>query len=194
MTKVLVTGANGFVGRALCPILQEHGYDLRMAVRHPSNLIAKNHCVIESISGDTDWHDCLKDVEIVIHLAARVHVMNADPIEALQASMEVNARGTERLARQAAASGVRRFIYLSSIKVNGEYTADVPFTEDSIPTPQDAYAESKLRAELALKDAAEASGMEYVILRPPLVYGPGVKANFFNLIKLIDTGLPLPFA
>lgn len=194
MTKVLVTGASGFVGRALCPAIRQAGHSLRMAVRDAGVSEGEACFGVGQISGRTDWSKCLKDIDVVIHLAARVHVMKADPVEALEASMEINARGTERLAKQAAASGVKRFIYLSSIKVNGECTTDVPFTEDSIPMPQDAYAVSKLHAELALKQVAEGSGMEFVILRPPLIYGPGVKANFFNLIKLVDSGLPLPFA
>ena len=194
MAKVLVTGASGFVGRALCPAIRQAGHSLRMAVRDAGVSEGEACFGVGQISGRTDWSKCLKDIDVVIHLAARVHVMKADGADSMQASMEVNLHGTAQRARQAAANGVKRFIYLSSIKVNGEYTTDAPFTEDSIPMPQDAYAASKLQAELALKQVAEGSGMEFVILRPPLIYGPGVKANFFNLIKLVDSGLPLPFA
>lgn len=195
MTRILVTGANGFVGRALCAFLKAKGYDLRLALRNDvQNAAGEDCCIVGTISSETDWSDCLKGVDVVIHLAARVHVMNAASEDALEASLEVNARGTERLARQAADCGVKRFIYLSSIKVNGECTTSAPFDENSIPLPQDPYAISKLQAELALKQVAKESGMAYVILRPPLIYGPGVKANFLNLIKLVDSGVPLPFA
>jgi UDP-glucose 4-epimerase len=192
MAKVLVTGATGFVGRALCPAIRQGGHSLRMAVRSTDS-IGNEQCGIGPIDGNTDWHECLRDIDVVIHLAARVHVMRENSVDAMQASMEVNHLGTAQLARQAAAHGVKRFIYLSSIKVNGEYTENQAFTELSPPMPLDTYASSKLQAELALKHVAIDTGMEFVVLRPPLIYGPGVKANFFNLMKLVDSGLPLPF-
>lgn len=194
MANVLVTGATGFVGRALCPVIQASEHHLRAVVRNGNSCAVEDCCTIDAISGNTDWSACLDGVDVVVHLAARVHVMKADDAGAMDAFLEVNLHGTERLARQAAAAGVKRFIYLSSIKVNGEYTVGQAFNERSIPAPHDAYAISKFRAEQALQQVAEDTGMEVVILRPPLIYGPEVKANFYNLLKLVDSGLPLPFA
>lgn len=194
MANVLVTGATGFVGRALCPVIRASEHHLRAAVRNANGCAVEDCCTIDAISGSTDWSACLEGMDVVIHLAARVHVMKADDAGAMGAFLEVNLHGTERLARQAAAAGVKRFIYLSSIKVNGEYTEGQAFDERSIPAPHDAYAISKFRAEQALQQVAEDTGMEVVILRPPLIYGPEVKANFYNLLKLVDSGLPLPFA
>jgi nucleoside-diphosphate-sugar epimerase len=194
MANVLVTGATGFVGRTLCPVIQASTHHLRAAVRYADSCAVEDRCTIDGISGSTDWGIGLEGVDVVIHLAARVHVMKADDAGAMDAFLEVNLHGTEQLARQAAAKGVKRFIYLSSIKVNGECTQGQAFNEHSIPSPHDAYAISKYRAEQALQRVAAETGIEVVILRPPLIYGPGVKANFYNLLKLVDSGLPLPFA
>jgi nucleoside-diphosphate-sugar epimerase len=194
MANVLVTGATGFVGRALCPVVQASAHHLRAAVRNADSCAVEDCCTIDVISGNTDWKACLEGMDVVIHLAARVHVMEEDDADAMDAFLEVNLYGTEQLARQAAAKGVKRFIYLSSIKVNGECTQGQAFNEHSIPSPHDAYAISKYRAEQALQRVAAETGIEVVILRPPLIYGPGVKANFYNLLKLVDSGLPLPFA
>lgn len=183
---VLVTGANGFVGQAVCEQLAASGRAcvraLRLADGGPS-------IAIGNIDGNTDWRAALAGCDVVIHLAARVHVMHdtaADPLAEFRA---VNTAGTLNLARQAAQAGIRRFIFLSTVKVNGE---SGHFSERDQAAPQDAYACSKHEAEDGLHEIARNTGMEMVILRPPLVYGPGVGANFLSLIRAIDRGLPLP--
>lgn len=188
MNQVLVTGAAGFVGQALCPLLEHSGWAVRKAVRRP-----REGCIaVGEIGPDTDWRTALKGITAVVHLAARVHVMrdaSGDPLTQYRA---VNCAGTANLARQAAQAGVKRLVYLSSIKVNGEATGDTPFRAGDAPRPQDPYAVSKWEAEQALRRMAGETGLETVILRPPLVYGPGVKANFLRLLGLVERGLPLP--
>ena len=193
--KILVTGASGFVGRALCDafLRAEYAkYSIVPAVRSPRGL--PGECVVGEIDGKTDWRAALHGVHAVVHLAARVHLMRdvaADPLAQYRA---VNVDGTLNLARQAAAAGVRRFVFVSSIKVNGEERT-APYTEADTPAPEDAYALSKWEAEQGLRQiAAEAGleGMEIVILRPPLVYGPGVGANFLALLRAVARGIPLP--
>lgn len=147
------------------------------------------------VSARTDWRGALAGCDTVIHAAARVHVMNKDAGNDLAAFREINVSGTRRLAEQAAAGGVRRFVYVSSIKVNGESTVPGrPFRACDAPAPVDAYGISKLEAEQALQQVALATGMEFVIVRPPLVYGPGVRANFAALVRLVRRGVPLPLA
>jgi|TARA_B110000211_G_C14093313_1_gene560835 nucleoside-diphosphate-sugar epimerase len=149
---------------------------------------------IKEINENTDWTQGLLGQNVVIHCAARAHVMNEEVADLLSAYRQVNVDGTLNLARQAADAGVKRFIYLSSIKVNGESTSgNVPFTEEGLVNSLDPYGVSKLEAEEGLKKIATETGMEVVLIRPPLVYGTGVKANFLNLLKLSNTGLPLPF-
>lgn len=149
--------------------------------------------VVGSISRATKWKEALEGIDAVIHLAARVHVMREMSRNPLAEFREVNTYGTETLARAAVAAGVKRFIYLSSIKVNGEQTEPgKPFTENDPPNPQDPYAVSKLEAERALVEIAEKSALEFVIVRPPIMYGPNVKANFLSLMKLVDRAVPLP--
>jgi len=148
---------------------------------------------IESIGAATDWSDALTGVDTVVHLAARVHVMNDISSDPLSAFRQVNVAGTERLARMAAQAGVRRFIYISSVKVNGE-GCEKPFTERDIPVPEDPYGVSKWEAEQALQKISAETGLEVVIIRPPLVYGPGVKANFLSLFKIVVRGIPLPLS
>ena len=192
--KILVTGANGFIGRNLCPFLKEKGYFVRGAVRNNVRDISgvDEYIQVGDINELTDWQQTLAGVDAVIHLAARVHIMNdpaADPVEAFR---KVNVLGTERLARMAAKAGVKRFIFISSVKVNGE-GALRSYTEKDIPAPQDAYGISKREGEDLLACIAAETGLQTVILRLPLVYGPGVKANFKNLIKIVSgVGLPLP--
>lgn len=192
--KFLVTGANGFVGKQLCAELLRQRQSVRIAVRSgvsPAENVEV--VVVGSISGETDWSNVLQEVDVVIHLAARVHVMHDETDNPLDEFLKVNLHGTVNLARQAAA-GAKRFVYVSSIKVNGEQTASgKPFAESDTPHPQDAYAISKWQAELALQAISQETGMEVVIVRPPLVYGPGVKANFANLLSAINRGIPLPF-
>jgi nucleoside-diphosphate-sugar epimerase len=149
--------------------------------------------MIDSIGPDTAWSAVLTDVDVVVHLAARVHVMQDSSSDPPSAFRQVNVAGTERLARQAATAGVKRLIYISSIKVNGEESS-TPYTELDTPNPQDAYAVSKWEAEQILRQIATETGLELVILRPPLVYGSGVKANFLQLIKIVNRGIPLPLA
>ena len=224
MIRVLVTGATGFVGRALCHALKMGGYAVREAVRnqpppHPGPLPLREReahqerdrevAVVGGIGPDTDWAAALAGTEVVVHLAARVHVMREAAADPLAAFRTVNLFGTENLARQAARAGVRRLVYLSSIKVNGESTAfagtltpapspiegegRTRFSESDEPHPQDPYALSKWQAEQALHAIAQDTGLEIVILRPPLVYGPGVKGNFLRLLQAVECGIPLPF-
>ncbi len=141
----------------------------------------------------TNFKDSLKNIDVVIHLAGRAHVMKEDLDEPYRAYADINIHATKHLAEQTALSGVKRFIYLSSIKVNGERTKELAFNETDIPRPEDDYGKTKWEAEKALNKIAKDTGMEVVIIRPPLVYGQGVKANFKNLIKLVQLSIPLPF-
>lgn len=194
--KVLVTGASGFVGSALCEILRRDRVSIRSAVRSPRALQQGiEDIVVGGISSETDWSAALTNVQQVVHLAARVHVMRDKSSDPLAEFRRVNVEGTINFARQAAAAGVRRFIYLSSIKVNGEFTeVGQPFAADDTPAPEDHYGVSKHEAEEALRHIATDTGMEVVIVRPPLVYGPGVKANFESMMRWLARGLPLPLA
>lgn len=191
MSKTLVTGANGFVGRALVESLAVESIGTIGAVRaHP----AAGQVSVGDIGPYTDWGSVLRGCDGVVHLAARVHVMQDHSHDPLAAFRAVNVAGTLNLARQAAASGVHRFVFLSSVKVNGESTGNRSFSETDIPVPEDAYGISKWEAEQGLWEIAEETGMEVIILRPPLIYGPGVKANFLKLMQLVDRGIPLPLA
>lgn len=196
MTQVLVTGANGFVGAVLCARLAADGLSMRGAVRgwkpgipHPYSLRLFE---VGNIDGHTDWSTALAGVDAVVHLAARVHVMREVARDPLAEFRAVNLAGSERLAMQAAAAGVKRLIYVSTIKVNGEETPGKPFVEGDPPQPSDPYAVSKWEAEQALQQVAGATGLELVIVRPPLIYGPGVKGNFLSLMRLVENGWPLP--
>jgi nucleoside-diphosphate-sugar epimerase len=194
--KFLVTGANGFVGKALCGELLRRGRSVRAAQRDAIPAIpGVEVAVIDSIDAHTAWTEALKGVEVVIHLAARVHVMKDAAVDPLAEFLKVNAYGTSNLAHQAARVGARRFVHVSSIKVNGEQTTGSQiFSESDNPTPRDPYAVSKWQAEQKLRDIARETGLEPVIVRPPLVYGPGVKGNFLNLLTAISRGIPLPLA
>jgi len=194
--RFLVTGANGFIGRNLCAELVHLGHFVRAAVRNKDNSL--EHVELSAVGdmdGHTDWQGALSKIEVVIHLAARVHVMKDNANDPLSEFLRINLSGTSNLATQAAKAGVKRFVYMSSIKVNGDRTSGARlFTESDEPNPQDPYAISKSRAEQELKRIANETGLEVVIVRPPLVYGPGVKGNFINLMSAIDRGLPLPLA
>jgi nucleoside-diphosphate-sugar epimerase len=195
---MLVTGASGFVGRAVCTRALSLGFGVRGSHRSPgsSGLVPAGveKLRIPSIDHKADWSRALEGVSAVVHLAGRVHVPKDIDGNSLAAFREVNTFGTERLARTAAAVGVQRFIYVSTIKVNGEQTLTMPFTERDPPCPEDAYAISKWESEQALHRIGNTCGLEIVILRPPLVYGGGVGANFLRLLRLIHRCIPLPFA
>ncbi len=192
--RVLITGANGFVGRTLCLEALTRSMMVRGAVRQRAELPADiENVMIGDINDVTDWSSVLTGCDVVIHLAARVHVMNDTSADPLAEFRQVNVDGTLNLARQAARAGVKRFIFVSSVKVNGEQTETAkPFTEDTVPNPQEAYGISKFEAERGLLKIAQETGMEVVIIRPPLVYGAGVKANFASMMRAVKRGFPLP--
>lgn len=189
MDKLLITGATGFVGGELCNALRIRDINFVPAVRRN----AKNgQFEIGNISGVTKWNDALAGCDVVIHLAARVHVMTDRDSNPISANRKVNVDATLNLARQAVTNGVKRFIFVSSVKVNGEGTTSKPFTAFDEPAPLDPYGQSKLEAEIALRELSHATGLEVVIVRPPLVYGPSVRANFHKLMQLVKMGVPLP--
>lgn len=195
--RVLLTGATGFVGRGLLERMSALGnLELVAAVRKAAVMLP-GHTTSLQIAGlepDTDWRNALEGCGVVIHSAARVHVMHDTSSDPLAEFRKVNVEGTLNLARQAAAAGVRRFVFISSIKVNGEGTPmGGPYLADAQPAPADAYGISKMEAEQGLRSLAAETGMEVVIIRPTLVYGPGVKANFLNMMRWLYKGVPLPF-
>ena len=191
---IAVTGANGFLGKALCEELHKHGLNPSGLVRNLPSQASSFLTQVGEIDSTTDWTKALRKVDTVIHCAARVHMMKKSESNAIDLFRKVNVSGTSNLAQQAATIGVRRFIYLSSIKVNGEKTElGTPFTSNSQPNPYGSYAISKYEAEESLKSICNASGMDLVIIRPPLIYGPGVKGNFLYLLKLVEKKVPLPF-
>ncbi|MDZ5632400.1 SDR family oxidoreductase [Janthinobacterium sp. GMG1] len=188
--KILVTGATGFVGAALCAHLDAQDMSYVGTVRQASTLPSRLE--VGELTAQTDWSAALTGCDVVVHLAARVHVMDDQSSDPLAAFRSVNVDATLNLARQAVQSEVRRFIYVSSIKVNGEATHGTPFTSKDQPAPLDPYGVSKMEAERDLQALAQETGLELVIVRPPLVYGPGVRANFQHLMKLLKRGIPLP--
>lgn len=230
---ILITGANGFIGQALCKKILADGYQVRGAVRSAAQMTALpsgvEGAMVGNIGSETDWYDALSGIDGIVHLAARVHVMRDSAADPLAEFRKVNTAGTLNLAQQAVAAGVKRFVFISTVKVNGERTGNKSrdqesgvrgqeknryqvsgrrgqetgdrrsvlkqsFSEKDVPDPQDPYAVSKWEAEQGLMAIAEETGLEVVILRPPLVYGPGVKANFLRLFKIVERGIPLPFA
>jgi nucleoside-diphosphate-sugar epimerase len=231
--NILVTGANGFIGRALCDKLLADGYQVRGAVRCAAQMTALPSGVegvhVGDIGRKSDWSEALNGIDVVVHLAARVHVMHESAADPLAAYREVNVEGTKCLAIAAANAGVKHFVYISSVKVNGESTEDKSrdqgpgvrgqvknryqvsgrsgqgsggrrsvskqsFSEKDIPEPQDPYGISKLEAEQVLRYVSADTGLEVVILRPPLVYGPEVRGNFLRLLGIVWRGIPLPLA
>ncbi|POA55737.1 MULTISPECIES: UDP-glucose 4-epimerase family protein [unclassified Pseudomonas] len=197
MAKILLTGASGFLGRSIIDqFSRSTDFQLAAVFRQPPVELPGTValCQVTEIIGTTDWNSFLPGCSVVIHAAARVHVMNETSSDPLTEFRRVNVEGTLNLARQAASAGVRRFIFISSIKVNGEGTATAaPYFADAQPMPLDHYGISKMEAEQGLLKIAEQTGLEVVIIRPPLVYGPGVKANFLAMMRWLQKGVPLPF-
>lgn len=194
---VFLTGSSGFVGQRLSEcIANKKEFSLRITTRTLQQKPFDRRitvCAPRAISGETAWHDALKGCEVVIHAAARVHVMDEKEKDPLKKFREINVDGTLNLARQSAQLGVKRFIFISSIKVNGEFTLpEQMFSPEDPPKPIDAYGISKYEAEQGLKLLAAETGMEVVIIRPPIVYGSGVKGNFPKMIRWLETGIPLP--
>ncbi len=198
-STVLVTGANGFVGLHLCARLAAAGYRVKAAVRSDSATLAlaapaAEVVAVGDIGAHTDLRAALDGVDTVVHLAARAHVMWDRAGDPLAEYRRINVAGSEHVARAAAAAGARRLIYMSSVKVNGEETFGLPFRESDPPAPLDAYGRSKWEAEQALGRIAAETGLALTVLRPPLIYGPGVKGNIARLLRWIERGLPLPLA
>lgn len=195
--RIVVTGATGFVGNALIQCLATADQYLSIAVTRSKQIelypgVRSVH--VEDIDSETNWIAALTGVDVVIHCAARVHVMDDQSSDPLVEFRQVNVEGTLNLARQAATFGVKRFIFVSSIKVNGEGTAPgESYKADDIPRPLDPYGISKMEAEQGLRVIAAETSMELVIIRPVLVYGPGVKANFLSMMRWLHKGMPLPF-
>jgi len=208
ISSVFVTGATGFVGKMLCRHLLDKGYPVAGTVRSREKIFElpsqMEYHLIDDIGPYTDWTGVLENVDTIVYLAARVHVMQETSTDPLDEYRRVNTYGTERLAYMAAKAGVRRIIYLSTIKVNGEKTPPHPsplpqgesgyFREDAMPAPQDHYAISKWEAEQILGRIAGETGFEVVIIRPPLIYGPGVGGNFKRLLGRVNNGVPLPLS
>ncbi|MBI2791942.1 MAG: NAD-dependent epimerase/dehydratase family protein [Gammaproteobacteria bacterium] len=193
--RVLVTGATGFVGRHLCLHLLSQGYHVTAIGRKETYDISHENLVyfcVDHIDANTNWHEFLYDVSVVVHLAARVHHLQDKGMSALPLYQEINVKGTQQLAKAAVKAGVKRFVYISTIKVIAEKTIDMPLRAEDQPRPQDAYSLSKLQAEQILQEESKRSGMEWVIIRPPLVYGAFVKGNFRRLLRLAKLPLPLP--
>jgi len=194
---VLVTGANGFVGLAVCSGLISAGLRVRAALRdetrgrHLPAVVEK--VAVGSLDAETDWSDALAGVDAVVHLAGRVHVMRDRAADPLSEFRRVNVEATRSLAQMAATAGVQRLVYVSTAKVNGEGSGRC-YCEADEPRPHDPYAQSKFEAETALRCIEAETGLEVVVLRPPLIYGPGVRANFLRILQLVETGMPLPLA
>jgi len=195
--KILITGASGFIGRRLTERLTEEGTNsIRASSRDPNLGFpgSVETVYVPEINKKTEWRSCLKGCEVVIHLAAKVQQLRNQVEDTLLEFRRINVEGTLNLAKQAAASKVRRFVFLSSVKVHGESTMpDQFFTSQCPPNPKDAYALSKWEAEQGLRTLETETGLEVTILRPSIVYGPEVSGNFGKLLKLLKLGIPLPF-
>lgn len=199
MKTVLITGANGFIGRKLCSYFLEKGIRIKGVVRNPSQIPKDiEPIIVNDLCQDQGWFPCLKGVDTVYHLAALSHGLKAGKLNHKAYTEKklhaINVGATQSIARAATKVGVKRFVYLSSIKANGDATQDKPFSYEDPLRPEDTYGISKQHAEETLRELCKESALELVIVRPPLVYGPGVKGNFLSLLRLCDTGLPLPLA
>lgn len=195
--SVLVTGATGFVGHFLCDCLLSQGFGVRgtlLKSESASSLVdGVEPVIVEPLGADTPWSHAFVGVNTIVHLAARVHIMDDSAVDPLTEFRKVNVEGTLKLARDAVNAGVKRLLFISSIKVNGEENSK-PYSHNSPPNPSDPYGISKLEAEKAIRKIEAETGLEVVVVRPTLVYGPGVKANFLNMMKIISRGIPLPLA
>jgi UDP-glucose 4-epimerase len=195
--RVLITGPSGFVGQRTVAAFIEHGSYVRAAYRSDKRARQRRSGVDPYVVGDldrgADWSGALAGIDVVVHLAARVHVMRDESSCPLAVYRRTNTEGTIRLANAAAAAGVRRLVFVSSIKVNGETSGGTPFSETNAPAPRDPYGMSKWEAEQALHRLSTERGLEVVVLRPPLMYGPGVRANFLRLLEGVSRGVPFPF-
>lgn len=195
MSRILVTGGNGFVGLNLCPALVNAGHHVRITTR--TEIPTANTRNIEAVvTGDigikTNWTPILENIDFVVHLAGRAHVMRETHLDPLKAFQQTNVEGTKYLAEAAAQQGIKRFIFMSSVKALGERTGEKPLQETDTPSPEDAYGKSKFEAEQALRVISQTTNLETVILRPPLIYGPHVKGNFKTLLKACSKKIPLP--
>jgi nucleoside-diphosphate-sugar epimerase len=196
--RILVTGATGFVGSILCQRLLADSQQVRGTLLESESLLSLlegvEPVVIDPLGPDTPWRHALSGIRTIIHLAARVHVMRETATDPLQEFRKVNLKGTERLARQAAQAGVKRFVFMSTIGVNGDNSGEKPYTENDIPHPHNPYSVSKYEAEFVLRQISIETGMEVVIIRAPLVYGPGNPGNFLSLLRIASKSMHLPLA
>lgn len=203
MKSILITGASGFLGKALCRNLLSHGFNVLAVVRSEEkcNELQQlysspflNCLSMGDLTSDTNWSYALKGIDAVIHLAARVHKSDGDAPDKSGRYQQLNVSVTKKLAIAAAAAKVKRFLYISSIGVNGRLTKEQAFTEQDEPNPHNTYTASKWQAEQNLQQISNDTNLKITILRPPIVYGRGVKANFQSLLKLVKSGLPIPLA
>lgn len=193
--RIMVTGGRGFIGRSFIDSLQSEGFIVKSVIRSGvgMNQLMPNEVFVDRLDSSTQWSLVLKDIDVVVHLAARPYIINDDAIDPLEEYRQANTYATLKLATEAARVGVKRFVFVSTLKVNGELSqVGKPFRFDDTPQPQDHYALSKYEAELGLHKIAAETGMEVVVVRPPLVYGAGVKGNFASLLRWVEKGLPLP--
>lgn len=194
MSKILVTGANGFIGKALVEHLATNRRSVRAMTRSPLGCShRKVECAVADLSDDKGLNLACADVSCVIHLAGRAHIIKERVTSPLEAFREVNVNGTVALIQASARSGVSRFVFVSSIGVNGDRTDSRPFSENSVPEPCTDYARSKYEAEQALISCCEQAGIEWVIVRPPMVIDSNAPGNFARLLRLVDRGVPMPF-
>ena len=196
--RILVTGATGFIGRALCKRLLESGFIVKgtlLASESLSLLVAGvEPAFVEPLGEQASYQNCLNSIDTIIHLAARVHIMRESAHNPLYEFHNINTLGTLNLASQAAGAGVKRFVFMSTIGVNGDNSGEKPYTEIDVPQPHNPYSVSKLEAEIGLKALVSDTSMEVVIIRSPLVYGPGNPGNFLSLLKFVSKGIPLPLS